>query len=122
VYLNNGVVGALGPTTFTPQLLDTLKANNVKATFFVMGSNVVLNPAFLKREQDEGHHIASHTWSHHPLTTLTNEQIVAELKWTEKAVMDVTGLQMKYVRPPYGDIDNRVRAVVKKLGYIIVDW
>ncbi|KAF9294375.1 chitin deacetylase [Linnemannia elongata] len=111
-----------GPTTFTPQLLTTLKENKVKATFFVMGTNVVQNPTILKQEFDEGHHIASHTWSHQPLTTLSNEQIVAELKWTEKAVFDITGMQMKYVRPPYGDIDNRVRAVIKKLGYIIVDW
>ncbi|KAG0292793.1 chitin deacetylase [Linnemannia gamsii] len=111
-----------GPTTFTPQLLDTLLASKIKATFFVMGGNVVQNPLVLKREQDEGHHIASHTWSHNALTTLTNEQIVAELKWTEKAVQDITGLQMKYVRPPYGDMDNRVRAVIKKLGYIVVDW
>lgn len=114
--------GVLGPTTFTPQLLTTLKENKVKATFFVMGTNVVQNPTILKQEFDEGHHIASHTWSHQPLTTLSNEQIVAELKWTEKAVFDITGMQMKYVRPPYGDIDNRVRAVIKKLGYIIVDW
>ncbi|KAF9119844.1 chitin deacetylase [Mortierella sp. 14UC] len=111
-----------GPTANTPTLLATLKANNVKATFFVMGTNVVLNPEILKQEVADGHHLASHTWSHHPLTTLSNEQIVAELKWTEKAVFDITGLQMKYVRPPYGDIDNRVRAVCKKLGYTIVDW
>ncbi|KAI7822058.1 hypothetical protein BC939DRAFT_398283 [Gamsiella multidivaricata] len=111
-----------GPTPNTVGLLQTLKTNNVKATFFVMGSNVVRNPEVMKQEVADGHHIASHTWSHHPLTTLSNEQIVAELKWTEKAVMDTTGLRMKYMRPPYGDIDNRVRAVVKKLGYIIVDW
>ncbi|KAG0319734.1 chitin deacetylase [Dissophora globulifera] len=111
-----------GPTPNTPALLQTLKANNVKATFFVMGSNVVRNAEVLKQEVAEGHHLASHTWSHHPLTTLSNEQIVAELKWTEKAVMDITGHRMKYMRPPYGDIDNRVRAVVKKLGYIVVDW
>ncbi|KAF9428513.1 chitin deacetylase, partial [Podila epigama] len=69
-----------------------------------------------------GHHIASHTWSHFPLTSLSNEQIVAEVKWTEKAVFDVTGLRMKYIRPPYGDIDNRVRAVIRKLGYTVIDW
>ncbi|KAF9920350.1 chitin deacetylase [Linnemannia zychae] len=111
-----------GPTANTPTLLATLKENKVKATFFVMGTNVVQNPEILKQEVADGHHLASHTWSHHPLTTLTNEQIVAELKWTEKAVMDITGHQMKYVRPPYGDIDNRVRAVCRKLGYTIVDW
>lgn len=112
----------IGPTPQTPPLLQLLKQQNIKATFFVMGSNVVQNAEVLKQEAADGHHIASHTWSHHPLTTLTNEQIVAEVKWNEKAVQDITGLQMKYIRPPYGDIDNRVRAVLKKLGYIVVDW
>ncbi|KAG0354514.1 chitin deacetylase [Podila minutissima] len=111
-----------GPTPNTIPLLATLKANNVKATFFVMGSNVVRNAPILKQEYDEGHHIASHTWSHFPLTSLSNEQIVAEVKWTEKAVFEITGLRMKYIRPPYGDIDNRVRSVISKLGYRVVDW
>ncbi|KAF9308911.1 chitin deacetylase [Podila horticola] len=111
-----------GPTPNTVPLLATLKANNIKATFFVMGSNVVRNADILKQEYNEGHHIASHTWSHFPLTSLTDEQIVAEVKWTEKAVFEITGLKMKYIRPPYGDIDNRVRAVIAKLGYRVVDW
>ncbi|KAG0381188.1 chitin deacetylase [Mortierella sp. AD032] len=111
-----------GPTQFTPTLLASLKTAGVKATFFVMGTNVVQNPEVLKQEVAEGHHLASHTWSHQALTTLTNQQIVAELKWTEKAVFDITGHKMKYIRPPYGDMDNRVRAICKKLGYIVVDW
>ncbi|KAG0291851.1 chitin deacetylase [Dissophora globulifera] len=111
-----------GPSTDTPVLLDYLKAQKLAATFFVIGSNVVQFPDLVKREIAEGHHLASHTWSHHALTTLSNEQIVAEMKWTEKAVMDATGLRMKYMRPPYGDINNRVRFVLKKLGYIPVDW
>ncbi|KAG0263620.1 chitin deacetylase [Mortierella polycephala] len=111
-----------GPSTATPTLLDYLKTNKLSATFFVIGSNVINNPDTVKREITEGHHLASHTWSHNALTTLTNEQIVAEMKWTEKAVMDATGLRMKYMRPPYGDINNRVRFVLKKMGYIPVDW
>ncbi|KAK3805717.1 MAG: hypothetical protein JOS17DRAFT_768253 [Linnemannia elongata] len=76
----------------------------------------------VQREVAEGHHLASHTWSHTALTTLTNEQIVAEMKWTEKAVLEATGLRLKYMRPPFGDINNRVRYVLKKLGYLVVDW
>jgi len=53
---------------------------------------------------------------------LTNDQIVAEMKWTEKAFMAVTGLKLKYMRPPFGDIDNRVRFILNKMGYIPVDW
>ncbi|KAF9273619.1 chitin deacetylase [Mortierella alpina] len=111
-----------GPSEHTPALLANLQKLNLKATFFVMGSSVVKNPEVLKQEVAQGHHIGSHTWSHRALTTLSNEQIVAEIKWAEKAVFDITGLRMKYLRPPYGDIDNRVRAVIKKLGYISVDW
>ncbi|KAF9155820.1 chitin deacetylase [Linnemannia schmuckeri] len=111
-----------GPSTATPTLLNYLKTNKHSATFFLIGSNVIQYPDTVKREVAEGHHLASHTWSHHALTTLTNEQIVAEMKWTEKAVMEATGLRLKYMRPPYGDINNRVRYVLKKLGYIPVDW
>ncbi|KAG0054246.1 chitin deacetylase [Gryganskiella cystojenkinii] len=111
-----------GPSDATPTLLNYLNTNKLSATFFLIGSNVIQYPDTVKREIAEGHHLASHTWSHHALTTLSNEQIVAEMKWTEKAVMDATGLRLKYMRPPYGDINNRVRFVLKKLGYIPVDW
>ncbi|KAF9584269.1 chitin deacetylase [Lunasporangiospora selenospora] len=111
-----------GPTAATPPLLDYLKEQNVKATFFVQGTNLVQNKETLLREFKEGHILASHTWSHRALTALSNEQIVAEVKWTEKAVEDITGVRMKYIRPPFGDIDNRVRQVLKKLGYKVVNW
>ncbi|KAI1310798.1 chitin deacetylase, partial [Mortierella claussenii] len=61
-------------------------------------------------------------WSHCGLTTLTNEQIVAEVRWTEKIIRDVTGLTMKYIRPPYGDVDNRVREILRQMGYSTVIW
>ncbi|KAF9933283.1 chitin deacetylase, partial [Modicella reniformis] len=111
-----------GPSIATPKLLDFLKTNKLSASFFLIGSNVVQFPDIVKREITDGHHLASHTWSHTALTTLSNEQIVAEMKWTEKAVMAATGLRMKYMRPPYGDINKRVRFVLNKLGYIPVDW
>ncbi|KAG0224197.1 hypothetical protein B0O80DRAFT_521945 [Mortierella sp. GBAus27b] len=111
-----------GPTEVTPGLLEFLLQQNVKATFFLIGGNVVQHPDTVRTEIAHGHHIASHTWSHHALTTLTNEQIVAEMKWTEKAIEDATSHRVKYMRPPYGDIDNRVRFVLRKLGYIVVDW
>ncbi|KAG0079932.1 chitin deacetylase [Linnemannia elongata] len=111
-----------GPTPATPDLLAFLDQQQVKATFFLIGANVVQYPDMVVKEAAAGHHLASHTWSHHALTTLTNEQIVAEIKWTEKAILDATGLRVRYMRPPYGDVDNRVRFVLKKLGYTVVDW
>ncbi|KAL1922518.1 uncharacterized protein VTP21DRAFT_10057 [Calcarisporiella thermophila] len=111
-----------GPTQFTPPLLDFLKQNNMKATFFVLGTQARDNPAILKRAFDEGHEIASHTWSHKALTSLTNEQIVSEMKWTELAIQQAIGVKPKYMRPPYGDIDDRVRALMVSMGLRVVIW
>lgn len=65
---------------------------------------------------------AVHTWSHPALTTLTNEQIVAELGWTRKAIKDVAGVTPLLFRPPYGDIDDRVRAIAKAMNLLPVLW
>ncbi|KAK5814839.1 hypothetical protein F5H01DRAFT_344327 [Linnemannia elongata] len=56
------------------------------------------------------------------MTSLSNEQIVAELKWTEKAIQSVIGVTPIYWRPPYGDVDNRVRAIATQLGYKTSIW
>ena len=53
-----------GPTDVTPRILDILKQENIKATFFVLGSNVKKKPELVKRMYDEGHFIANHGYSH----------------------------------------------------------
>ena len=54
-----------GPTTsVTPKILDILKEENVKATFFVIGKSVDAHPEIVKRAYDEGHYIANHGYSH----------------------------------------------------------
>ncbi|KAI7818895.1 hypothetical protein BC939DRAFT_401003 [Gamsiella multidivaricata] len=106
----------------TESLLALLKEKNVTATFFVTGMKSAKAPWLLQDTLEQGHHLASHTWSHSGLTTLTNEEIVAELKWTEKYIYDHTGYKIKYYRPPYGDVDNRVRAIATQLGFTTVIW
>jgi len=71
----------------------------------------------------QGHHIAVHTWSHAvPLTALSNEQVVAELGWARQAIKEVTGVTPIYMRPPWGDIDNRVRAISLAMGMRPIIW
>jgi hypothetical protein len=103
-------------------LLDFLLKNNLKVTFFVIGSRVFDNPEILQRAVKEGHQIGIHTWSHPSLTSLSNEQIIAELKWTEKAIQAAVQLTPKYMRPPFGDYDDRVRSIATQLGYKVVIW
>ncbi|KAI8914490.1 hypothetical protein EDD86DRAFT_234889 [Gorgonomyces haynaldii] len=111
-----------GPGLYTMTVLDQLKARNVKATFFVTGSRVVERPSVVKAIYDQGHLIGIHTWSHRALTTLANDQIVAETVYTANAIREAIGFTPLYFRPPFGDIDPRVRAVLKSMGMTIVVW
>ncbi|PKY46303.1 glycoside hydrolase/deacetylase, partial [Rhizophagus irregularis] len=111
-----------GPSKSTPDLLKKLNEYKIKATFFVVGSRVIENPEILKSAYNSGHNIAVHTWSHPNLTSLPNDAIVAELKWTMKAIKDVIGVTPLYMRPPYGDTDDRVRAVTHAVGLKTVLW
>lgn len=111
-----------GPGDYTPDLINYLNEEEIKATFFTVGSRVISRPATLQLEYMLGHQISVHTWSHPALTSLTNEEIVAELGWTMLAMKAVTGVTPNTFRPPYGDIDDRVRAVAKVMGLTPILW
>jgi len=112
-----------GPAPYSPKVIRYLAEEDLSATFFIVGSRVMERPNILQAEYMAGHHIAAHTWSHSvPLTALTNEQVVAELAWGREAIKEVTGITPLYMRPPWGDIDNRVRAISLALGMRPVIW
>lgn len=111
-----------GPSNFTTELLDILDAAKVKATFVVMGAHAKLYPEVIRRAFQAGHQIASHTYSHPHLMSLTNEQIVDEVRATEEAIKSAIGVKPKYLRPPYGEADERVKAILKKMGYKVLMW
>ncbi|KAI8981592.1 hypothetical protein BDF20DRAFT_986641 [Mycotypha africana] len=111
-----------GPSNFTNNLLDILDKAQIKATFCVMGAHAAKYPDIIKRAYDAGHHIASHTYSHPHLMSLSNEDIVHEIKATEEVIMAATGIRPTYIRPPYGEADTRVKAIFKKLGYKTLMW
>ncbi|KDN46855.1 hypothetical protein RSAG8_03932, partial [Rhizoctonia solani AG-8 WAC10335] len=111
-----------GPSPYTPNLLQYLDQQNLKSTFFIVGSRAVSRPEMVQTEYMGGHQLSVHTWSHPSLTTLTNEQIIAELGWTKQAIKDITGVTPNTMRPPYGDIDDRVRAICKAMGLTPILW
>ncbi|SAM00380.1 hypothetical protein [Absidia glauca] len=99
-----------------------LKNGNQKATLFFVGSNVIKFPDAAQRALNDGHTICSHTWSHPQMTTLTNEEVIAQLYWTLRAIKEVTGVTPKCWRPPYGDVDDRVRAIAWQMGMRTFLW
>ncbi|QID86866.1 chitin deacetylase cda1 [Saccharomyces pastorianus] len=108
-----------GPTPATETLLENLRH---RTTFFVLGINTVSFPHIYESVVERGHLVGTHTWSHAFLPSLSNEEIVAQIEWSIWA-MNATGKHFpKYFRPPYGAIDNRVRAIVKQFGLTVVLW
>ncbi|KAJ8469598.1 hypothetical protein ONZ45_g16840 [Pleurotus djamor] len=101
-----------GPSPYTQKLLNFLSEKDIEATFFVVGSRVIERPQVLLEEYMRGHEISVHTWSHKPLTSLTNEQIVAELGWTRKAIKTVLGVTPLTMRPPFGDIGTFISSMI----------
>jgi len=108
-----------GPTNVTSGLLDYLLSVNQKNTFFEIGSQIIQNYPLTVREYCEGHEIADHTWSHPDLTTLTSEEVYAELAWTIYAIHSSIGQTPKLFRPPYGNINDNVRLVAAQLGLTV---
>ncbi len=97
-----------GPHPFyTEQLLDGLKERGVHATFFVTGEHAELHPDIIERISEEGHLIGNHTYSHMRLTTSNSEEFKAELIKTNEIIMEITGKEVMYVRPPYGTWDKK---------------
>ncbi|TFK26208.1 hypothetical protein FA15DRAFT_755226 [Coprinopsis marcescibilis] len=111
-----------GPSGYTQYLLNYLDQRNLHATFFVVGSRVIERPSILIEEYMQGHEISVHTWSHRPLTSLTTEEVVAELGWTRRAIKAVLGVTPTTMRPPFGDIDDRVRAISLAMGMVPIMW
>jgi peptidoglycan-N-acetylglucosamine deacetylase len=105
-----------GPVAETNQILDLLKANGLRATFFVIGEQVQAYPEITKRIVREGHAIANHTWSHPALAEMAPAQVAQELKSTNDLVYKLTGVRPKFAGPPYGSTSDMVRAEMAKLG------
>jgi hypothetical protein len=88
-----------GPNCSHNAFYDYLQEQKLKATMFYIGSNVLDWPYGAMRGVVDGHHIAAHTWSHHYTTTLTNQEVLAEFYYTQKAIKLATGLTPRYWRP-----------------------
>ena len=104
---------------YTEQLLDGLKERNVVATFFVTGENAQNYPNIIRREQEEGHLIGNHTYSHIQLTSGNRETFREELVKTNEILENITGEKVSFVRPPYGSWD---KSFEKELNELPVLW
>src|SRR5437773_7863678 len=86
---------------WTPQVLDILKAANVKAAFFLVGVNAERYPGLVRRIVNEGHEIGNHTYYHPNLALCWPEHVRLELNATQLLLETITGRATTLFRPPY---------------------
>ncbi|MBC7486424.1 MAG: polysaccharide deacetylase family protein [Cytophagaceae bacterium] len=112
-----------GPSQNTHQVMDILKQYNIKATFFLIGSKVKENQEVVQRLVAEGHQLGNHTYHHskatgfYPVAKLTEE-----LESTRSVVKQLTGLNMKLYRPPFGVTTPNLAKVVSQLRLNVIGW
>ncbi|MBW2999163.1 polysaccharide deacetylase family protein [Candidatus Woesearchaeota archaeon] len=100
------------------QILDILKENNIKATFFVMGQYAEQYPEIVKRMNSEDHEVACHTYSHPRMLDLSDEEKLIEIKKCVNIIKDVTGEKPIGFRAPYHIIYKRTQKILLEQGFV----
>jgi cellulose synthase/poly-beta-1,6-N-acetylglucosamine synthase-like glycosyltransferase/spore germination protein YaaH/peptidoglycan/xylan/chitin deacetylase (PgdA/CDA1 family) len=113
--------------TWTPKILDILKARHVKGTFMAIGSEAAEHIGLMQRIVREGNEIGNHTWTHPDISDISARQVDLEITLTERLFESKLGVQPLYFRPPYDideepdtDLEARPAWRIQQMGYIII--
>jgi peptidoglycan/xylan/chitin deacetylase (PgdA/CDA1 family) len=108
-----------GPNEYTLKNLETLRKFNLRATFFVVGKNCQKFPQILKEIVKEGHSIGNHSFSHSIKFFFDFKR---EIERTREIIKEITGIETKIFRPPYGFLHPWLKNYLLKNGYKILLW
>jgi len=110
------------PQPSTGTVLDMLKQYDVKASFWLIGRNVLSNVDVVNRMIAEGHYIGSNSWDYGHPNSGTTGQLAGELDQTQAVIQQTTGLTVTDYRPPYGELNTPQRTYAQSQGYQPVLW
>jgi len=105
------------------KILDILKEKQVPAAFFILSNIIEKNTELVKRMADDGHIVANHTKNHKDISTLSEEEVIANLAYLEKLYNEKTGYTMsRFFRYPEGKYSKDRVLLLEKLGYKTIFW
>ena len=111
-----------GPTITTVKILDTLETYNARATFFIVGKNIDAHKDTLRRALDLGCELASHTWSHTSLTSMSTDSLITDAERVSNAIFKTVGIKPVFVRPPGGSYSSAANSAFGTIGMAIAMW
>lgn len=104
-----------GPdVTLTPLLLSILAREQVRATFYLVGSRVAMWPNIVREILNNGNEVGNHSWSHSQFSLLTPSEIRLEITKTDNAIEDATGVRPKTLRAPYDDLNDKIKQLFRR--------
>jgi peptidoglycan/xylan/chitin deacetylase (PgdA/CDA1 family) len=107
----------------TPRLLDILKERGLKATFYVIGQNVVQYPEIMQRMVAEGHEIGNHSYTHPSFTKVSAAKLGEEISKSNEVILQVCGVKPTTVRPPYGATNSTInKRLNDEFGFAVIMW
>lgn len=107
---------------YVGNILDVLKQNDVKATFFITSHYLNTASDLVERMINEGHIVGNHTVNHKSMPSISDQEIENEVMQLHKAVYEKFNYEMKYIRPPRGEFSARTLKKCEQLGYKTVMW
>lgn len=110
-----------GPWPDTPAILEVLKKNKVKATFFVIGRHLQLYPDMARRVVAEGHAVGNHTWNHH-YHRVDRATAIKEIEDTSALIYKITGAKTTLFRPPGGVLTNGLADYAMSQKMTVAMW
>ncbi len=107
---------------YTSQILDILKQEGVKATFFPLGTNIRRDPQVIQRMVKEGHAIGNHGFDHFPMALMNSKEIEREISGWEREVHLESEPPVKLFRAPHGWKTPLLQSILEKQGYHLIGW
>lgn len=104
------------------KILETLKQNEVKVTFFVVGDWVTKYPDAVKKINEAGHEIGNHSNTHPHVNNLSNEENIKQVQECSDKIKSITGKQTILYRAPYGEYNNTVIRAAKSANHVPIQW
>ena len=104
------------------QILEILRNNDTKITFFMVGDWIEKFPEAVKKIYEEGHEIASHSDTHPHVNNLSYEENIEEIEKSNAKIEKITGTRTKIYRAPYGEYNNTVIRAANDKGYYTIQW
>jgi len=113
-----------GPNAeFTPQILELLKKNDAKATFFCIGQYIEKHPELFRKIANEGHVVGNHSYSHSTnFGFFSSSKVMKEITITDELIYKYLKIKNNLFRPPFGVTNPAIKNAIKNTKHHVIGW